>query len=101
MQLASEKGIPLLRPLFLEFPQDKASWEIDDQFLFGPDLLVAPVLAAGVRERQVYLPAGITWRNAWSGYTCDGSQVITTAAPLERIPLYIRGQAQLPVQEQR
>lgn len=98
MKLASERGIPLMRPLFLEFPQDDLSWAIDDQFLFGPDLLVAPVLTAGARERQVYLPVGTTWCDAWSGHTFDGGQMITTAAPLERIPLYIRGQAQLPLQ---
>lgn len=96
MRLASEKGIPLMRPLFLEFPQDGLAWTVDDQFLFGPDLLVAPVLAAGERERQVYLPAGTTWRDTWSGHTFEGGQMIIAPAPLERIPLYIRGQAQLP-----
>jgi alpha-D-xyloside xylohydrolase len=97
MRQASEKGIPLMRPLLLEFPQDDLCWEIDDQFLFGPDLLVAPVLTAGACERQVYLPTSTTWRDAWSGNTFDGGQVITTAAPLERIPLYVRGHAQLPL----
>ncbi len=100
MRLTSEQGIPLMRPLFLEFPQDDFAWTVEDQFLFGPDVLVAPVLAAGQRERQVYLPAGITWRDAWSGLTFDGAQVITAPAPLERIPLYVRGQAQLPFPSQ-
>jgi alpha-D-xyloside xylohydrolase len=98
MQQASEQGLPLLRPLFLEFPQDEQAWAIEDQFLFGPELLVAPVLTAGSRERQVYLPAGATWRDAWSEQSFEGGRVISTAAPLERIPLYVRGQAQLPLQ---
>jgi alpha-D-xyloside xylohydrolase len=98
LRQASEKGLPLMRPLFLEFPQDGPSWSIEDQFLCGPDLLVAPVLTAGTRERLVYLPAGTTWRDAWSESAFDGGQVITSAAPLERIPLYVRGQVQLPLQ---
>ena len=97
MRLAHEKGFPPMRPLFFDFPKDEGSWTVEDQFMFGPDLLVAPVLYEGARSREVYLPAGATWTDAWSGETLDGGQWITAEAPLERIPLYLRDGAKLPV----
>jgi alpha-D-xyloside xylohydrolase len=86
-----------MRPLFFDFPQDAASFNIDDQFMFGPDLMVAPVLHQGERNRSVYLPTGTSWKEAWSDQVLDGGQMITADAPLERIPLYLRGQARLPI----
>ena len=56
MRLASCDGLPPMRPLFVDFPQDPGAWDVDDEFLFGPDLLVAPVLEPGARARDVYLP---------------------------------------------
>ncbi len=97
MHLAHEKGIPPMRPLFFDFPRDEACASIDDQFLFGPDLLVAPVLMAGARRREVYLPAETTWTDAWSGQSFDGGQHIVAEAPLDRIPLYLRADARLPI----
>jgi len=97
MQLAHEKGIPPMRPLFFDFVEDETCASIDDQFLFGPDLLVAPILEAGVRQRELYLPAGTTWTDAWSGQTFEGGQRIVADAPLERIPVYLRANAQLPI----
>lgn len=97
MRLAHERGVPPMRPLFFDFPQDKGSWAIEDQFMFGPDLLVAPVLYEGARSREVYLPAGAQWRDAWTDEIHDGGQRITAEAPLERIPLYLRGEARLPI----
>jgi alpha-D-xyloside xylohydrolase len=96
MQHAHEQGIPPMRPLFFDFPNDEQTADIDDQFLFGPDLLVAPVLHAGERQREVYLPAGITWTDAWTGQALEGGQRLLAEAPLERIPLYVRDQAHLP-----
>jgi alpha-D-xyloside xylohydrolase len=72
MHLAHEKGIPPMRPLFFDFPRDETCASIDDQFLFGPDLLVAPALTEGVRTHEVYLPAGTTWTDAWSRQTFEG-----------------------------
>jgi len=54
---ASEKGSPPMRPLFFDFPKDEGSYKVEDQFMFGPDLLVAPVLYEGARSREVY-PGG-------------------------------------------
>ncbi|MBV9230985.1 MAG: glycoside hydrolase family 31 protein [Chloroflexi bacterium] len=100
MQLAHERGIPPMRPLFFDFPQDDGCSRVDDQFLFGSDLLVAPVLTEGARHREVYLPAGTTWTDAWSGETFDGGQSIVAEAPLARIPLYLRADAQLPIRNE-
>ncbi|MCD6290276.1 MAG: glycoside hydrolase family 31 protein [Anaerolineae bacterium] len=97
MRVAHEKGIPPMRPLFVDFPEDEESWAVDDEFMFGQDLLVAPVLHEGACSREVYLPAGALWRDAWTGESHEGGQVITAEAPLERIPLYLRDQAHLPI----
>ncbi len=97
MRLAHETGAPPMRPLFFDFPADETCWEVDDQFLFGPQLLVCPVLEEGACSRRVYLPAGATWRDAWSGEKLVGGQWIEAEAPLERIPVYLRGEADLPV----
>jgi len=97
MHQAHEEGIPPMRPLFFDFPEDEENWAVEDQFMFGPDLLVAPVLYEGARSRKVYLPAGAAWTDAWTDETLDGGQWITADAPLERIPLYLRGEAKLPI----
>jgi alpha-D-xyloside xylohydrolase len=96
MKVASETGLPPMRPLFVDFPADQASWLIDDEFMFGPDILVAPVLASGQTSRAVYLPAGGTWTNAWTGESFAGGQTVEVDAPLERIPVFTLGSAVLP-----
>ncbi|MCO1580370.1 glycoside hydrolase family 31 protein [Crossiella sp. SN42] len=97
MRTAAETGLPPMRPLFLEFPDDPRSWLVEDEFLLGPDLLVAPVTEAGARERAVHLPAGARWTDAWTGAEHAGGQTVTVAAPIERIPLFLRDDARLPV----
>jgi alpha-D-xyloside xylohydrolase len=99
MHLAHEKGTPPMRPLFFDFPRDEACASIDDEFLFGPDLLVAPVLTEGAHSREVYLPTGTSWSDAWSGQSFEGGQHLVAEAPLERIPLYLRANARLPIRE--
>jgi alpha-D-xyloside xylohydrolase len=87
-----------MRPLFVDFPGDSASWEVEDQFLFGDDILVAPVYTEGARTRRVYLPAGpegTTWRDAWTGTEHPGGEWITAPAPLDTIPVYLRGDGQV------
>jgi alpha-D-xyloside xylohydrolase len=101
MQVAHETGLPAMRPLFLDFPDDAAAWDVADQFLLGADVLVAPVTAEGARERRVYLPAGATWRDAWTGAEVPGGW-ITAPAPLEIIPVFVReGGAVQPFGEDR
>ncbi|MDD4462030.1 MAG: glycoside hydrolase family 31 protein [Eubacteriales bacterium] len=93
MKAAHEKGTPVMRPLFYEFPDDPAAWDIDETYMFGPDILVAPVYEAGVATRSVYLPAGETWRESSTGQLHDGGQWVTAHAPLDVIPLFIRRDA--------
>ncbi len=92
MQEAHEKGTPVMRPLFYDFPQDDASWDCEDEYMFGPQVLAAPILWAGARERRVYLPAGASWTDYWTGEVSEGGQTITVAAPLDRIPIFLRGE---------
>jgi len=89
MQAAAERGLPPMRPLFVDFPRDPVCESVDDQFMFGPEVLVAPVLHQGATSRRVYLPAGVTWVAAGSGAEYVGGQWITAAAPLDRIPVFL------------
>jgi alpha-D-xyloside xylohydrolase len=90
MATASSTGLPPLRALFLEFPDEAPAWEVGDQFMFGPDVLVAPVTEHGAREREVYLPEGASWVDAWTGKPVGSNGWVTADAPLERIPVYLR-----------
>jgi alpha-D-xyloside xylohydrolase len=94
MRQAHEHGDPVIRPTFYGYPEDERSWTVDDQFLFGPDLLVAPVVQPGARQREVHLPAGATWTELHSGRTFDGGQTVTVDAPLAVIPVFARGDTQ-------
>ena len=97
MQVAHKTGLPLMRPLFIDFPSDATCWQIEDEYMFGPDLLVAPILELDSRTRKVYLPCNTTWRDAWTEQVYPGGQWLTVDAPLERIPLFLRGESRLPV----
>jgi len=89
MAEASATGVHPMRALFMEYPDDQRVWEVEDQFLFGSDILVAPVTEYGARSREVYLPAGTRWRYAWTGDLFEGGQTYTMAAPLDRIPVLV------------
>jgi alpha-D-xyloside xylohydrolase len=97
MVAAADAGMPPMRPLFLEFPKDPEAWAIADQFLLGPDLLVAPIVEADARSRSVYLPIGAMWTDAWTGEQFSGGASYKVHAPLERIPLFLRDGARLPI----
>ena len=86
---AHENGSPLIRPMFYEFPENKACWDLPDQYMFGPDYLVAPVFTPDTFERYVYLPAG-TWQDIHTGETLAGGKTVTAKAPLEYIPVFKR-----------
>ncbi|MFC9128186.1 TIM-barrel domain-containing protein [Streptomyces sp. NPDC057099] len=90
MASAADSGAPVMRPLFFGFPDDPAAWTIEDQFLCGPDLLIAPVTRLGDRCRQVYLPAGADWVDTATGNVHEGDQTTRADAPLERIPVFAR-----------
>lgn len=87
---AQESSAPLVRHLMLEFPEDRATWSISDQYLLGPDLLVAPVVAEGATRRSVYLPAGATWFHVWTGDAYEGGQTVEIDAPIGSPPVFAR-----------
>ena len=90
MERAHTKGEPVMRPLFFDFCTDLKSWDIDDEYMFGPDILVAPVLSEGAESRKVYLPEGTKWRESSTGRVYDGGQTASANAPIEIIPVFIR-----------
>jgi len=95
-KLAASHGTPIMRPLFYDFYNDTTSESVDDEQMFGPDYLVAPVLQKGVSSRFVYLPPlskGTVWKNVFTGVETDtsaGGVNITEATPLDTFPLYKR-----------
>ncbi len=93
---ATMTGVPVQRPMLLADPQDPVMAQLDDQYLFGPHLLVAPVLAAGQTSRSVYLPAG-HWYH-WHTRECrPGRQKVDAPTPADWIPLYARAGAVIPM----
>lgn len=92
---AAQQGSPILRPLFYHFPDDPATYQLHDQVLLGPFLMAAPVYQPGRTHRSVYLPEG-PWYDWWDGTRIMGPTHILAHAPLERMPLYVRGGAIIP-----
>lgn len=90
MQEAHECNTPVMRPLFFDFPDQPQSWEVSDQYCFGPDVIVAPVMHEGMRERDVWLPQGENWRNLFTGERHAGGQTLRCATPLDSLPVFIR-----------
>ena len=88
-QVTSEGG-SMLRPLVMDFRGDTNVFNIADQYLFGPSLMVNPVIKAGATSRNVYLPAGANWVDFWTGKNYSGGQNIEAAAPVETVPLFVR-----------
>ena len=86
---AAATGLPVQRPLFLHYPQDRALWTVQDAFLYGADLLVAPVIEEGAVKREVILPGDTPWRHLWSGEDfAPGPHTIS--APLDHPPVFYR-----------
>ncbi|MEH2009780.1 glycoside hydrolase family 31 protein [Nostoc sp.] len=94
---AATTGAPILRPLLYHFPNDPKTYSLYDQVLLGASLMAAPIYRPGVEHRSVYLPLG-TWYDWWSGDRYEGPIHILTHAPLEKMPLYVRGGAIVPMQ---
>jgi alpha-D-xyloside xylohydrolase len=86
---AHQTGAPPMRPLFFDFPNDKNCYQVADQYMFGSRILVAPVIQAYQRNRLVYLPEGVLWKDAWNGHQYRGGSWIDTPAPLDRIPVFV------------
>jgi alpha-glucosidase (family GH31 glycosyl hydrolase) len=91
-----ETGVPIIRAMWLHYPQDATAVARGDQYLYGRDILVAPVVEKGATSRSVYLPAGI-WYDFWSKEKLAGGREIARKVDLETIPLYVRAGAILPM----
>jgi len=85
-----------MRALAMDFRSDTRALNVGDQFMFGPALLVSPVTEPGADTRRMYLPKA-TWYDFWSGQKQDGARMIDAAAPLDRIPLFVRAGSIIPV----
>ena len=90
MKEAHEKGTPIMRTLFYEFPEDNKCWEVEDEYMYGEKFLVAPIMELGIRKRKVYLPKGCLWKEINSGNVFEGGNDIEVAAPLEYMPTFER-----------
>lgn len=88
-------GMPIMRALWLHYPDDPKAVECGDEYLWGSSMLVAPVVEKGATTRQVYLPRG-AWYDFWTGERLDGGREITRPVDLETIPLYVRAGSILP-----
>jgi alpha-glucosidase len=92
----TESGKPMMRALFLDYPNDETACGQKHEYLFGPSILVAPVLDKDARQREVYLPEGV-WYDYWTDEKLTGGRTITAVVPLSRIPLYIKEGAIIPM----
>jgi alpha-glucosidase/alpha-D-xyloside xylohydrolase len=91
-----ETGLPLMRALWLHYPDDATAVTRGDQFMWGPDILVAPVVERGATQRRVWLPRG-TWYDYWTNERVEGGREITRAVDLSTTPLYVRAGAVIPL----
>ena len=90
---ASRSGLPPMRPIFVDFPADESAWSVDDQYMFGPDLLVAPITEAGAVAWTVYLPEG---RRGWTpprAKSIEAESPWSWSSPIQRIPVLCRAGA--------
>lgn len=91
MEEAHTKGLPLMRAMFVEFPDDPVCWELEEQYMYGDKYLVAPILNLGQRARKVYLPSGCDWRlSDGSQQIFSGGQWTEVRAPLDTMPVFER-----------
>jgi alpha-glucosidase/alpha-D-xyloside xylohydrolase len=93
---STKTGMPILRAMWLHYPDEAAAVVRGDQYLWGRDVLVAPVVEKGAASRQVYLPRGV-WYDFWNGERIEGGREITRKVDLETMPLYVRAGAILPM----
>jgi len=96
LEEAHRTGVPLFPPLVLNYQDDASTYTLDDEFMIGNDLLVAPVVKPDVTRRLVYLPKGI-WYDYWTNKKYEGGTMIAAEAPLETVPMFVRGGAIIPL----
>jgi alpha-glucosidase (family GH31 glycosyl hydrolase) len=93
---ARAQGLPLMRPLVLNYPDDPKVWDLASAYLWGDDFLIAPVTREGATTWPAYLPKG-RWHDFWTGAVYEGQRTVVVPAPLERLPLFVRSGAILPL----
>lgn len=91
-----QSGLPIMRPLMLHYQNDHKTYEINDQFLFGENIMVAPVLEQGKQARMIYLPKGDKWIDYWTKEVFNGGQYIVKETPLDMCPIYIKCSSIIP-----
>jgi alpha-D-xyloside xylohydrolase len=92
-----DTGMPFMRPLWMDFASDPNVATLGTEYMFGPALLVAPVTEQGQTTKQVYLPAGADWYDFWTGKKEAGGRWVTVAAPIDRIPVFVKAGSILPL----
>lgn len=90
------EGYTMMRHLAMDFPDDEEALAVDDEFMFGPFLLVAPVTTPSTYERDVYLPSGL-WYDFWTGRLYGGGRRVRVPSPLDRIPVFVKAGAIIPL----
>jgi alpha-glucosidase len=95
LEEAHRTGVPLFRPLVLNYPEDSNTYNLDDEFMVGDDLLVAPIMKPDLTRRLVYLPKG-TWYDYWTNKKVTGGTMVSVDAPLETVPMFVRAGAIIP-----
>ena len=88
MKEAHEKGTPIMRTMFYQFPKDEMCWTVEDQYMYGDRFLVAPVLYAGAKTRNVYLPKDFQWKDIENGSIYEGGTTIEVELSLETMPVF-------------
>jgi len=96
LEEAHRTGVPLFRPLVLNYQEDPNTYNLDDEFMVGKDLLVAPVQRPEIMQRLVYLPKGV-WYDYWTNKKYQGGTMIRVDAPLETVPMFVRAGAIIPL----
>jgi alpha-glucosidase len=95
---SSVSGLPIMRPLMLNYPDDKTTYNIDTQFMLGDDLLISPVLEEGATTRQMYLPSG-EWYDFWTREKISGGKWMNAKAPIDHVPVFVKAGAVIPMQQ--
>jgi alpha-glucosidase len=98
MYEASQSGLPAMRPLYFEYPDDPSFVSNEDEFMFGDDLLIAPVLWPGDTTRTLRLPEG-EWYDYWTNQKYNGGKQISASAPVDRLPIFVKSGATIPTQQ--
>jgi alpha-glucosidase (family GH31 glycosyl hydrolase) len=92
---AHETGMPIIRPMFLMFPEQEQAWENWQTFMYGEDILVSPIWRKGKTEHEVYLPEGENWIDAWDGDVHNGGNTFKVWVPLHKVPIFLRKGSQM------